>query len=151
MRRLHRRSNCKPGMPDRAAFTLVELMVSVAIISVIMGGVAGTIMFSARQMADSAEAETRSFNTCEILAEINAELALALSVERRDDDAVTLTVPDRNGDGAPETIAYEWQHDDPDSTQWTLVRTYNDGEAAVVAEDVRHFELTYRLRTVEPR
>ena len=137
--------------PSRAAFTLIELVMSIAIISVIMGGIAGAIMFSARQMARTAETETRSFTTCEILAEINAELALAMSVERRSDDAVTFTVGDRDGDGAPETISYEWQHDDDDPAQWALLRTYNDGAPAVIAQDVRYFEMTYLLRTVKPQ
>ena len=55
--------------------------------------------------------------------------------------ALTMTVPDRSGDGEAETIRYVW----PGTAGDSLARQVNDGEKVVILEDVRELELAYDL------
>jgi hypothetical protein len=58
--------------------------------------------------------------------------------------SVNFTVPDRNGDGNPETIQYSWDGVSGDP----LLRTINGGTAATVAPNVTEFALTYDKKSV---
>lgn len=126
--------------------TLIEIVFSVAIVTVLMSAMVASIAIASRSLDDGTSPTGRVRNAAAVLDEINAEMSLAVSFSERSADAVTFTVPDRDGDQADETIRYAWTGG-PD---YRLTRQYNGGAAAVVAEDVRHFALTYGLKTVAP-
>lgn len=133
-----------------AAFTLIELIIAITIMSLLAGAATGMMMFSARQAAQAAEDDQKSFEARDILDEIAIDLSLALNFTETQADAVSLTVPDRNGDGVPESIRYAWIHNEADPRQWYLARQYNGGDAKILADDVRHFDLNYLLKAVSP-
>ena len=141
--RLTRRPSC-------AAFTLIELIIAITIMSLLAGAATGMMMFSARKVAQAAEDDQKSFDARDILDEIATDLGLALNFTETQADAVSFTVPDRNGDGVPESIRYEWVHDGADSKQWYLSKQYNGGDAKILTDDVRHFDLSYLLKAVSP-
>ena len=132
----------------RPAFTLLELVIAISIMSILAGAATGVVMFSARHTAQAADDDQKSLQARDILDEIAAEVALALNFTETQADAVSFTVPDRSGDGIAESIRYEWVHDDPDPENWRLTRQYNGGDPKIIAEDVRCFDLSYLFKTV---
>ena len=136
--------------PRRAAFTLIELIIAITIMSLLAGAATGMMMFSARKVAEAAEEDQESFDARDVLDEVAIDIGLALNFTETQADAVSFTVPDRNGDGVPESIRYEWVHDDADPKLWYLAKEYNGGDAKILANDVRHFDLNYLLKTVSP-
>ena len=136
--------------PSCAAFTLVELVIAITVMSLLAGAATGMMMFSARKVAQDAEDDQKSLDARDILDEIAIDLSLALNFTETQADAVSFTVPDRNGDGATESIRYEWVHDDEDPEQWYLAKQYNGGDAKTLTDDVRHFDLSYLLKAVSP-
>ena len=134
----------------QSAFTLLELVIAMSIVSVLMGTLTGSLMLSARQMARGAAADRNSCAAREIADEMTAELAVAIGFTETAPNAVSFTVPDRDGDERPEVITYRWDQADPDPARWAIVRKINNGEWKVIADNVRHFDLTYLLRTANP-
>jgi hypothetical protein len=126
------------------AYTLIEVLLSVGIMAVLMGAMVLSLAVASRALDDGAGPAGQTRRAAEIIEEIDADLALALSFSERTPAAVTFTVPDRDLDGSPETIRYSWTG--PEDGR--LLRQLNDGSAIPVAEDVRHFDLTYQLKTV---
>jgi hypothetical protein len=124
---------------------LTELVLSVAVMTVLTGGIASAMLLAARAVPDrqsALSAVANGYSTVDILA---SELATARSFSIRDNWQVLFTVADRNGDGTLETIRYIWA-----GTPGTpLKRSYNAGGLLDVAEDVHEFELTYDTRAVE--
>ena len=139
-----------PRRAGSRAFTLLELVIAISIMSMLSMAAMGMMMFSARQTATAAEIDQKSFNARDIIDEVMVDIAFALNFTERRSDAISFTVPDRTGDGIPESIRYAWVHDAPDPKQWSLTKEYNASEAKVLVEDVRSFELTYLLKTVGP-
>ena len=81
----------------RRGFTLVELVVSVSIISVLVGAMGSVILIAGRTVELSAA--TGNSAPVDVVARISADLQIALSISERTATAVTLIVPDRDGDG----------------------------------------------------
>jgi hypothetical protein len=79
-------------------------------------------------------------------AQVLNEVRCATGFSERTDKAITFTVADRSGDGAPETIRYAWSGVAGDP----LTRSYNGGTATTVAPDVRALNFTYLLQDSGP-
>ncbi|MEK6797345.1 MAG: prepilin-type N-terminal cleavage/methylation domain-containing protein [Planctomycetota bacterium] len=135
--KLHDANLCR-----RRAFTLAELLVSMVIVSVLMGGIASAIVVASRSIPDSTSAPAVMLEAAKDLHMISAELQTAASVSERLANAMTFTVPDRNGDGTSEKLRYAWSGTAGDP----LTRQYNDGTVVNVLADVREFGLTYNAR-----
>ena len=122
--------------------TLLELLLSTAVVSIIMGAVVSTMLIAARAMNDSAAVAIAE--TGDALGQVKTDLSLAQEFTEREANTVTMKVPDRDGDNQAETIRYSWsgQAGDP------LLCEYNGGSASIVAGNVHHFNLSYTLRTV---
>jgi len=138
----HRRGRSAPR--TAGAYTLIEVLLSVGIMAVLMGVMVVSLAVASRALDDGAGPAGRTRRAAEIIEEIDADLAMALSFSERTPSAVTFTVPDRDLDGKSETVRYSWTG--PEDGR--LLRRLNGGSAIAVAEDVRHFNLTYRLKTV---
>ena len=82
----------------------------------------------------------------EVLDEVMTDIHYALDFSERQPNAVTFTVPDRNGDSLPETIRYAWSGISGDP----LTYEQNGGPPATIAEDVQQFNLDYLERTMGP-
>ncbi len=105
-------------------------------------------MYSARKVAVAAADDEMSLRARDILDEMAAELSLAINFTETGSDAVSFTVPDRDDDGRAESIRYEWVRENPNPKLWRLTRQYNGGAPKTIADDVRHFDLNYLVKTV---
>jgi hypothetical protein len=125
----------------RRGQTLAEVLISTAVVSVIMGGMSSVMMLSARTLTN---------NTVEVCVsgdagdQVTTDLKLAQEFSERTATAVTMKVPDRDGDSQPETIRYSWSG----VSGAPLMREYNGGDPVAVAADVSHFDLSYQTKTV---
>ena len=131
--------------PARRAFSLAEMALSMVIIAVICGAtlsVTTIITRSASASADSAPAG-QTFAARDALDQITRELKTATAVSEQTATAITFTVPDRTGDGVPETIRYSCT-----ASGQPLTRQYNGGLAATIIPSMQSFSLAYVNNTV---
>jgi prepilin-type N-terminal cleavage/methylation domain-containing protein len=126
-------------------FTLIELVMGLAVTAVLMGAMVASVAIASRSIDPGAGPAGRTVQGAGVLEQIEADLALALGFTEQTAAAATFTVPDRNGDGAPETVRYCWMG----LADGRLMKQVNAGTPAAIAQDVRQFNLTYLLKTVE--
>jgi prepilin-type N-terminal cleavage/methylation domain-containing protein len=129
----------------RSAFTLIELTVSLVVMSVLVGALASSVVVATHAMPrpdDRAAAVSRGATQA---GRIVAELQEARHLSEHTRNAVTFTVADRDGDGSPERIRYAWSGTPGDP----LVREYGDGDALVFAEDVHVFDLDFETAAAD--
>lgn len=89
-------------------FTLIELVVSLGIVGVLSMALGSTILLSMRAMpTPGVSAETRA-SAGRALQVVGSDIRLATSVTMPNTRTLTLSVPDRTGDGSPEAITYQW-------------------------------------------
>ena len=136
----------RPPRRGRGAFTLLEVLLSTAIVVVLLGGVVGTMFLAQRSMAAGTDAADRMVTEARVTQMIDMDVSLATAIPERTNQAVTLVVPDRTGDGQSETIRYAWSGVPGDP----LTRQFNGGAAAVIAANVYQFNLTYLYKTLGP-
>ena len=116
-----------------AGFTLMELVTSLAIVGVLMGGMSAAVMISMQAIPDSKSTVTRLLQGGEITQQILTELREAKYFTERGANAVAFTVADRSGDGSPESIRYAWSGTPGDP----LTRQYNHGSVVEIACEAR--------------
>jgi prepilin-type N-terminal cleavage/methylation domain-containing protein len=124
-------------------FTLVELVASVAVMTVVTGGIASAMLLASHAVPDgrsAGDAVLQGYNASE---QIVSELYCAQSFSVRTATAVEFAVADRDNDSNPETIRYEWSGTPGEP----LTRQYNGAAAATVADDVQEFDLAYNTKT----
>lgn len=127
-------------------FTLVELAISMLVISMIVLAVGSSINAALRAAEDNRDPNA-TMNQVGIsqsaAAQLQADLKVATNITSSSATGCTLTVPDRNGDGQPETIIYSWA-----GAGSSLMRQYNSLAAVSIADNVQAFSLAYYTRTV---
>ncbi len=126
----------------RPAFTLAELVVSMAVMSVLLVGLASAVLIASRSLPGPESRLEQSARTAAALDTIVEDLRLASWFLEHTDTATTFAVPDRNGDGRPERIRYAWSGTPGDP----LTRQLNGGTVVNLLADVRQFSLALILR-----
>jgi type II secretory pathway pseudopilin PulG len=126
----------------RAGVTLVELVVSITVMAVLMGGIASAIVIATHALPSRESVSAATITASQVAADMVDDLHCATSFVERTATAVEFKVPDRTGDATVETIRYDWSATPGDP----LVRTYN-GSAREVATNVHDFTLAYDVRT----
>lgn len=118
---------------------------SVAITSVLTAGLASSLYIAAQSLdvADDELHQTREAHR--VLAALHRDAQAATAFSELTATAVTMSVPDRNGDSVPETIRYAWSGSAGDP----LTYQYNSGAVQHVASDVQAFSLSYLSRFIE--
>lgn len=131
----------------RGAYTLVELVVSMSVATILMGGLASTIVLASRAMPGRQTTSRSTIDGYYAAEQIAGELLCAKSFTVRSATAVEFTVGDRGDDAdeedEDETIRYEWSGTPGDP----LTRQYNGGTIVDLADDLNEFTLTYDTRT----
>ena len=125
----------------RFAYTMVELVFGMATSTVLLGALSSTMIIAAKALPDSKSALTAALEgsaTADLLA---SDLYSANTILSRTSRKIEFQVADRNADGCPETILYEWSGTAGDP----LKRKYNDALALVALADVHEFELGYGM------
>ncbi len=109
---------------------------------VLMGGMASAVVVSSRSMslADTG-AGARAVST-DVQRDFLADLQRATGFTERTATAVTFTVPDRTGDGRPETLRYAWSG----TAGAPLTLQMNGGSVQNVATNVQQWALSYRTQ-----
>jgi len=128
----------------KQGFTLVELVVSMAVMAVIIVAMGSSILIASRAMPDARSPTATRIAAAEALEQIVTELQYAVSVNQRSANMIEFCVADRNGDEVPETIRYAWSG----TAATPLTRQYNGGTVVNILTDVRQFSLTYNLKTI---
>lgn len=139
-----RTSNRVPTGAPRRGFTLIEVIVSSAITLILALAVGSVVILAARVMPRAsagtiARVEEASNRALELLA---SDIALAVEIPYLSKNALTLSVPDRDGDGDLESISYEW-----DGVEGSpLTRSINASDPTPIVESVS--SLTFTPETV---
>ncbi len=91
------------------AFTLVEMLISLGIVTLISLTCVSVTRLMARSAAASADTAPSGLTASarDALDQMCRDLKMATSISERTATAITVTVPDRNGDGNAEVIRYE--------------------------------------------
>lgn len=121
-------------MTKRRAFTLVEMIVSLAIATVLLVSMGSVMVLASRAIPQPQSRATRALDAARALEIIADDLAYAESITAG--GRVTATVSDRNGDKQPEQVIYGLQ-----SGTSTLVAAWEDPtlRTLVLLEDVSSF------------
>lgn len=134
-----------PHRAGRPAFTLIEMMISLTIIAFIMAACGSMVMLAAKAMSnDASNAGSNATASRSAVDMIIDDLKVATAVTEQTATAITMTVPDRDGDASPETIRYSWTGTPGDP----LKRAYNTRPAGVVAANVQALNFSYLTKTV---
>jgi len=126
------------NLRGRDGFTLVEMVVSLAVLSIVFLSMGSVMMMATKAVPDPDAPAGRRLDAADVLEQMSSELQVATSVTAYEDKSISFTVPDRNGDDTGETISYAWN-----SLGSPLVRVYNGGTPVMLLDDVQSFELLY--------
>ncbi len=134
--------------PARRAFTLVELVTSMAAASALLAGIASTLFVALRASNPASTPAASMLQALSCMADAAAELQYAQAVTESTARSITATVPDRaDVDTAPEIVRYAWSGVAGDP----LTRTYNGGTAARVIPSVQSFAIEYFPSAIAPK
>lgn len=125
----------------RSAYTLAEMIVSMAIMFVLMGSMATAVHLAGQALPDEESLSARTRSCADHLTILSEDLSAAIHIIEQSPHAVAVTVPDRDGNGLPEWIRYAWGGDA--DTPAPLTRQYNGGTEATLIEDVQWVEFEY--------
>lgn len=128
-------------MKPRRAFTLVEMLVSLATVAVIAGAIMSTMVVAARALPAAGDRTDRATSARRAIAQLTSEVSLASEVSHLTDTSIEFTHPDVDGDNSPDVIRYEWGGDAGDG----LVRTIN-GVPATLLDGLADLKLTATTR-----
>ena len=129
----------------RPGFSLPELTVSLAVMTVLMTGLASAILVSSRGIPQDDDARERLRATHEALSRITGDLRYSTEVKKSEAARVRIYIGDRGHGGAgAEQIEFGWSGIAGDPLQLT----YN-GVTRTILPDVHYLKFTYMTR-VDP-
>ncbi len=99
---IHRRALSRP------AFTLAEVLVTVGVMGLVLGAMGSIVVLASRAAPDRAATGALAETTPSALDRLAAELPFATALVECAGGVLEFRVPDRTGDGAEETIRYQW-------------------------------------------
>lgn len=129
----------------RGGFSLVEMVVSLAVVSVLLAGMTSAVVLASRALPSHDGPAAATVDTAAALHQLRDDLRGATELLNRSATSVTLHLPDRGGDGRPEVITYAWGGNVGDP----LTRRVNRGEATDLLTGLADFGLTYDTRDRE--
>lgn len=131
-----RHSQAAPG------FTLVELVISSALLTVLL--LAGAATASLVRRAGMSQVGDSSLALAKAMNELRRDIECATSVGPVSSRGVSMTVPDRTGDGNAETISYSWSG----IAATPLTRSVNGGAAVSIVATVQSFAVDSDTTTI---
>ncbi len=124
--------NTKPTNPV-PGFTLVELLLALAISAIVMSSVPMMISLSSRATPTDGGVQAAAVEAADCFAQLTADLQLARAVTELTANSITMTVPSRDGSGASQTIRYAWSGTKGDPV--TIAIDGKEGVLVTAAED----------------
>jgi prepilin-type N-terminal cleavage/methylation domain-containing protein len=131
-----------PRPSGSGAFTLLEMVMSMAVLAVILGAVGSAMFLSSQIVPRDGDAFGGTLRAREAARRIADELSMATQIIEATDKAITFDVPDRDMDGADERIAFSWSGTPGDPITMTM-----NGSTSILEGDARKLELAYRRET----
>ncbi|MEM6504546.1 MAG: prepilin-type N-terminal cleavage/methylation domain-containing protein [Planctomycetota bacterium] len=126
-----------------AGHTLLEMMLSLVLLSVVMVSVSSAVIFASKAVPEEASTESSLLADSDVISRIAEDLTTSLYVIERTSTAVTVVVPDRTGDRIPDRIRYAWS-----GTQGEpLFFQINDGSPVQIIDAVALFDLSYTVES----
>ena len=123
--------------------TLAELVVALAVMTVLVSGLVSAVLVASHALPETPGKIAPVRESHGVLARLTDELYLAQTFTERTVRTIEFTIPDRNGDTAPELVRYAWSGKAGDP----LTRQYNAGTVQNLADDVQEFDVAYLFRT----
>jgi len=133
----------RPHLSRTRGMTLIELVISVAIMSVLAVACGSAVVLASRAMEISADAVGVPSPSA-ASDRVVADMQTALTFTECGSTSATFTVPDRTGDGLADKLRYAWSGTPGDP----LTLSCNDGTSVVIAQDVRVLDFSYLTRTL---
>jgi prepilin-type N-terminal cleavage/methylation domain-containing protein len=127
-----------------AGFTLVELIVALAIMMILMGALTSAILIATRAVPPANDPVVATLAAGSELDTLADDLRYATAFAVWQPRVVQFTVPDRTGDGSPEEIRCEWSGVPGDP----LRRQMNGGAWAVLVPSVQSLVLSYNTKAL---
>lgn len=127
--------------------TLVEVLVSAAILAILMGGMASAVSLASRALprtgAKLSTSEVQA-SVADAMEQFEADLFCATSINELTATTISVTVPDRShGSAGDETIRYAWSG----VAGAALTRSYNGAPATTLVSNVSSFSVAGLIRT----
>ena len=141
MRRRQTSSSGRRGL--RAGYTLIEMIVSMSAASVLMAGMGSAVFLSSQAFNATETPAARRVDAAQVQKQILDDLRYASSFSERSASAVTFVVPDRTGDGLPDTLRYAWT-----GAGNPLTFALNGGTAQTLIPSVENFSLNFQTQTL---
>jgi type II secretory pathway pseudopilin PulG len=135
---------CQSAQTRNRAFSLVELVMSIGVLSVLVGAMGSIIALATHALPDADSAITRAIDADQAMAELRSDLGYATRITEWGPNGVTLITPDRNGDGQTERIRYAWAGGPGDA----LTRVINGGTEQSLASPINRFTFSTTTRAV---
>jgi len=135
-----------PFFHSRRGFTLIEVVASMGIAALALGGITSALVIASRATDTTTGSSSQTTDARVAIDRLTADLNHALSFSEQTETAVTFDVPDRDGDGSNETIRYAWSGTAGDP----LTCLNNAGSEITMAENVGQFQLSYLVRPPLP-
>ncbi|MBK8915608.1 MAG: hypothetical protein IPM64_13620 [Phycisphaerales bacterium] len=134
----------RPGATSAAAFTLVELVLSVGITAALTAGLASAVLLSAHALPSRRSESRDALRADSALRQLVEDLSLARTLTIQGGAAAEFEVADRDGDGSADLLHYAW-----DGPGTALKYQRNGGTAFPLLDDVAEFSMEPITRTVE--
>ena len=146
MRRLtNRRRGMCGKLPRCRAMTLIEMVISLSMLTVILASSVSLVLVAAKAMSSEASNTATDAVTARLATDqIIDDLKTATAITEQTTTAITMIVPDRDADGTAEVIRYAWNG----LTGAPLTRQYNSRTPATIASNVHATNFTYLTKTV---
>jgi hypothetical protein len=142
------RGGTRPGAPGRRGFTLLEVILAAFVTALLAGAMVSAMLIAGRGVGAGAAGARERAHAGDVLAVLDDDLLLAVGVEEISPSNLTVSVPDRDQDGAPETIEYRWLGGP--ATSGDLTRRINDGPPVSVVTGAHAVEFIALERSVTP-
>lgn len=123
-------------------FSLLEIVISLTIMSVLVVAMGSALLVATRGMPDSDSPLAENISSARVIDQIAGELQYAFTVVSASTTGIAFIV-ERNG--APVTINYSWSETAGDP----LVRQYDGGASVDILPNVTDFNLSYDLGAAE--
>lgn len=125
----------------RPGFTLIEAVLSMALLSIVMVSVGSAMLFASTATPDEDSPVAVAIADHALLARIADDLSQAMYITEQSSTAITVVVPDRTGDGIPDRIRYAWGGTAGEPLKYTV----NDTVAANLSTSLNSFSIGYTL------
>jgi len=128
------------------AFTLIEMVVALAIVSVLLVAMGSAVLLASRALPGNDGAVEVRQHARVAVNDLTGLLFEATAVTEKTDRSIEFVTADLNADAAADTLRFAWSG----TPGHPLTRTINGGTPVTVVDGVQEFTLLYTIRSESP-